>query len=314
MVTPPPEASVNTCILYWGIRGAGKRSCVEQVARKLRPDHRGEKREVATQSERGETYPMLPIELGKVGGVRTRIDMVVALGGSEHASLRRQLLERADGIVFVVDARPECVDANIASLEELRKGLEAGARHLEDTPLVMQYNKRDLADGYAIDEVQRRMQLGDIATIESVASEGTGVLEALSTISKMVVRALREQSLVLHDSEAELEEPAAPPAAFSAPLAMERAIRAEAGQPEAGSIDAEVLAAKTFFETSGEAMPLPAEDVANAPSLHIASVGEATRKDATTLRLPLVLSDEKGTTTRIELSIHIEAVIQDLQR
>ncbi|MFP8875805.1 MAG: GTPase domain-containing protein [Myxococcota bacterium] len=314
MATPPPEASVNTCILYWGIRGAGKRSCVEQVARKLRPEHRGEKREIATQSERGETYPVLPIELGKVGGVRTRIDMVVALGGSEHASLRRQLLDRADGVVFVVDARPECVEANIASFEELRKGLEAGARRLEDTPLVMQYNKRDLSDGYAIDEVHRRMQLGDVATIESVASEGTGVLEGLSTISKMVVRALREQSLVLHARESEIEEPASPPAAFSAPLAMERAIRAEAGQPEAGSIDAEVLAAQAFFETAGEAMPLPGEEVSNDPSLHIASVGEVTRKDATTLRLPLVLADEKGTSTRIELSISIEAVILDLQR
>ena len=75
MATPPPEASVNTCILYWGIRGAGKRSCLEQVASKLRPDHRGEKQEVPTRSERGETYPVLPIELGKVGGVRTRIDV-----------------------------------------------------------------------------------------------------------------------------------------------------------------------------------------------------------------------------------------------
>jgi len=314
MATPPPEASVNTCILYWGIRGAGKRSCLEQVASKLRPDHRGEKQEVPTRSERGETYPVLPIELGKVGGVRTRIDMVVALGGAEHASLRRQLLDRADGVVFVVDARPECTDANIAALEELRKGLEAGARRLEETPLVVQYNKRDLSDGYAIDEVHRRMQLGDVATIESVASEGSGVLEGLSTISKMVVRALREQSLVLHDREPEAEEAAAQPAAFSAPLAMERAIRSEAGQPEAGAIDSEVLAAQTFFEAGREAAPLPGHEVANDPSLHIVSVGEATQKDAATLRVPLVLGDEQGTSTRIELSIRIEAVIQDLPR
>ena len=178
----------------------------------------------------------------------------------------------------------------------------------------MQYNKRDLSDGYAIDEVHRRMQLGDVATIESVASEGSGVLEGLSTISKMVVRALREQSLVLHDREPEAEEAAAQPAAFSAPLAMERAIRSEAGQPEAGAIDSEVLAAQTFFEAGREAAPLPGHEVANDPSLHIVSVGEATQKDAATLRVPLVLGDEQGTTTRIELSIRIEAVIQDLPR
>jgi len=304
---------VNTCILYWGIQGAGKRTCVEEAARRLRPGHRGEKREIPTGNDPLESYPLLPIELGQVGGVRTRIDVTLAPGAAEHEPLRRRLLERADGIVLLVDARAESMPANIASLEELRKGLEAYGRQLEDTPLLVQFNKPDHSTQFAMGEALRRMQLVGATAVESVASEGRGVLEGLSTISKQVIRALREQSLVQRVSDPDFDTPAAGPAPFSASLAMERAIRAEAGQPEAESIDAELLAAESFFSAAENAERFPTESP-DRPALHIVSVGEATREDASTLRIPLVLGDAEGTTADIALSIRIETLNPDSPR
>jgi hypothetical protein len=38
----PDATEVNARILYWGIDGAGKRTTLDNVAAKLRPDHRGE--------------------------------------------------------------------------------------------------------------------------------------------------------------------------------------------------------------------------------------------------------------------------------
>jgi hypothetical protein len=56
-------ADVNARIVYWGIAGAGKRSNLQVIHSKLRPDHRGELREIATDLDPTETYATLPITL-----------------------------------------------------------------------------------------------------------------------------------------------------------------------------------------------------------------------------------------------------------
>ena len=142
---------VNARIVYWGIEGAGKRTSLEGVYRKLRPDHRGEMREVPTRFDPSVSYTVLPIELGDLGGLRTRIELVAVPGAPEHAPTRKQLLDQVDGIVFVVDCRRERAEENLTSLEELTKALEDYARSIDEIPFVVQYNKRDLADAYGAD-------------------------------------------------------------------------------------------------------------------------------------------------------------------
>ena len=156
----PESSEVNARILYWGIEGAGKRTNLRGVYAKLRPDHRGEMREVPTRLDPSIAYTVLPIELGEVASVRTRIELVAVPGSPEQAPMRKTLLDQVDGVVLVIDADPRRTPENAAMLEELRKGLADYARRLEDLPLVVQYNKRDLCDDYGIDELHRRLGLG----------------------------------------------------------------------------------------------------------------------------------------------------------
>jgi len=185
---------VNARIVYWGIAGAGKRSNLQVIHSKLRPDHRGELREIATDLDPTATYATLPISLGEVGGVRTQIEIVTVPGGEEQAPTRKQLLDQVDGVVFVVDTSPAQVDHNLAAFEELRSALTAYGRQLEEVPLVLQYNKRDLSDSYALEELHRKLQMQGVAAFEAVARDGTAVLQTLTTISKRVIRHLRERA------------------------------------------------------------------------------------------------------------------------
>ena len=111
---------VRTRIVYWGIEGAGKSTNVQVIHSKLRPDHRGELQTVPTRLDPTVTYDALPIELGQIGGVRTRIQILTVPGAAEHAPTRKQLLDQVDGVVFVVDTQPDRIEENISSLEELR--------------------------------------------------------------------------------------------------------------------------------------------------------------------------------------------------
>jgi signal recognition particle receptor subunit beta len=190
----PDPSAVNARIVYWGADGAGKRTNLRVIHAKLRPDHRGELRSVPTRLDPTVSYTTLPIELGEVGGVRTRIQVVAVPGEREHAPTRKQLLDRTDGVVLVLDARRERLGDNLASLEELRRALAAYGRRIEELPLVVQYNKRDAADPFALEDLHRKIGLRGVAAFEAVAKDGTGVLQTLTTISKRVIRNLRERT------------------------------------------------------------------------------------------------------------------------
>jgi signal recognition particle receptor subunit beta len=160
------------------------------------------------------TYDALPIELGQIGGARTRIQILTVPGAPEHEPTRKQLLDQVDGVVFVVDTQRDRIDENIASLEELRGALASYGRTLEETPLVVQYNKRDLSDPYALEELHRKLSMQNVAAFEAVATTGTGVLQTLTTISKRVIRHLRKRSAAEPETAAAPEsapvEPAKP--------------------------------------------------------------------------------------------------------
>src|SRR5262249_8713731 len=187
---------VNARIVYWGIEGSGKSTNLQAIHAKLRPDHRGRLEQLPTRLDPTAVYDRLPIELGEIAGVRTRIQIVAVPGASEHAPTRKQLLDRVDGVVFVVDARRERIDENVVAFEELRSALGAYGRRLEQVPLVVQYNKQDLSDPYVLEELHRKLDVRGAAVFEAVAREGAGVLQTLTTISKRVVRTLREKGVV----------------------------------------------------------------------------------------------------------------------
>jgi signal recognition particle receptor subunit beta len=332
------SSEVNARILYWGVDGAGKRTNLRGVFAKLRPDHRGSMREVPTRLDPSVTYSVLPIELGEVASVRTRIELVAVPGTPEQAPMRKQLLDQVDGVVLVVDADPGRAAENAALLEELRKGLADYARRLEDLPLVVQYNKRDLTDDYGIDELHRRLGLGNATVFEAVATEGRGILQTLSTISKKVMRALREENV-----GTEAPAPAAPPAQAARPApiplppplakperasdgetrvvsrppattarSLEDAILEETSRPDAIALDEELSSAESLLEAPWPDGELAAQGGARiGRDLVIVSVGAASRVDDKSVRVPIVLGDGLGETSTLLLTIRLDALVDE---
>jgi signal recognition particle receptor subunit beta len=190
--TRSEHREVNARIVYWGIEGAGKATNLRAIHAKLRPDHRGRLEAMPTRLDPSVCWYRLPIELGELAGVRTRIQIVAVPGGPEQAPTRKQLLDRVDGVVFVVDARRDRIDANAAALDELRAALGAYGRSLEQVPLVVQCNHQDESDPFVLEELHRKLDVRGAAVFEANAREGVGVLPTLTTISKRVVRHLRE--------------------------------------------------------------------------------------------------------------------------
>ena len=212
-------SEVNARILLWGIEGSGKTTTLETIHAKLREDLRGELRREPTRLDPTVQYEALPITLGEVGGVGTQIELVAVPGAPDQAMTRKQLLDEVDGIVLVLDCSPEKIRENGPALEELKKSLAAYGRRLDAFPLVLQYNKRDVADPFAIEDLHRQIGLDQAAVFETIATTGHGILPTLTTISKHVVRARRGSSGEIDpqvaaeaaQGAAAPETPAAPP-------------------------------------------------------------------------------------------------------
>jgi len=338
------ENAVNARILYWGISGSGKTTNLESIHRKLRADHRGEIQQEATLIDPTVEFESLAIELGEVGGMKTRIQMIAVPGGVDQAPTRKQLLDQVDGVVMVIDSRKDRIEENVASLTELSTMLQDYGRNLQDVPLVLQYNKRDLSDPYAIEALHRKLKVNGAAVFEAVATENSGVLQTLSTLSKHVVRSLRGRQFSAHaaaqappdDSLSGLQVPAEPieapaveavaavapePAVaevsltatqVSATMRMEDAILAESEHPDANIIDEIAASAQTALdipwgEHADEGEPLTAVQL--DPDFSIASVGEATRSGERGVRIPLVVSDKAGRRSRLVLSIRLDPLV-----
>jgi hypothetical protein len=313
MSRPSREAGeVNARILYWGSEGAGKSQNLRAAFVKLRPDHRGEIKQVPTRIDPTVGYEVLPIALGEIGGVRTQLELVAVPGQREQAPTRKQLLDQVDGVVLVADARAERAEANLAALRELRQGLAAYGRSLEQIPLVVQYNKRDLADPYAIEDLHRRLGLGQAPVFEAVATQGSGVLQTLSTISKRVIRALRDRGP--QPAPAGAPDPAGPGAPAPTPVErMERAILAEPAHPDAAEAAAAARGAEELLAPGWEAAAGEIERPSGArvgPDLTIVSVGEALRSGDREVVLPLVLGDASGQTSTLLLTLRLDAVVE----
>ncbi len=196
-------SDVNARILLWGIQGSGKTATLETIHTKLRADLRGDLRREPTRLDPTVTYEALPITLGEVGGVGAQIELIAVPGAEDQAMTRKQLLDEVDGLVLVLDCSPERIGSNQASIEELRTSLEAYGRSLDTFPVVLQYNKRDIADPFAIEDLHRRIGLDQSAVFETIATTGHGVLATLTTISKHVVRARRGSSQKIEPATAE---------------------------------------------------------------------------------------------------------------
>jgi hypothetical protein len=257
--------------------------------------------------------------------------------------------------VLVVDSQADRVEENAAILDELRKGLADYARSFDDLPLVVQYNKRDLSDDYVIDELHRRLELGNATVFESVAVEGTGVLQALSTISKKVIRSLRGQSLQA-ESPVDASKPASVAEVTSPDVAgfdsepaddlledspmlagdalepvegvgrgpalevssqdLEEAILSEGEDLDEGATQlvADVQQAQNLLDPPWHHRADSLEPPLGARigrELTIVSVGEATRADERSVRVPLVLGDGQGETSTLVLTVRLDPLLDE---
>jgi signal recognition particle receptor subunit beta len=229
-------------IVYYGPGLCGKTTNLSHIYSKTAPGSRGEMVSLETETDRTLFFDLLPLEVGKVGGFRTRLQLYTVPGQVFYNTTRKLVLKGVDGIVFVADSQRPMADANIESLRNLEDNLRELGLDLDSLPLVLQYNKRDLKNILRVDELNEALNTGaGKEYFEAIAVQGDGVFETLKAITKSTLKSLRRR-MAAQESAPALAAPAggvvSPVRSFSP-----AALSAAAEQGLAASADREPVAA-----------------------------------------------------------------------
>jgi len=150
-----------------------------------------------TETDRTLFYDLLPLDVGVIGGFKTRLQLYTVPGQVFYNTTRKLVLKGVDGIVFVADSQRPMKEPNVESLRNLRENLAEIGVSLEATPRVFQYNKRDLANILTLEELNDDLNPGGaVEWYEASARNGTGVFETLKAISKLTLRSLKGRMAV----------------------------------------------------------------------------------------------------------------------
>ncbi|MCK5785437.1 MAG: gliding-motility protein MglA [Candidatus Sabulitectum sp.] len=196
MATVSYSAKEIDCkIVYAGPGLSGKTTNVKYIHGQVASDSRGKLISLAAGNDRTLFFDFLPLDSGEINGFKIRLHLYSVPGQAMYSDSRRLILQGVDGLVFVADSQKSRMDANIASLRDLKENLLGQKR--KGVSLVLQCNKRDLPDAIPVSEIVKELGLSRVACLDAVASEGKGVFETLRRVSRMVIGRLHRQFEIL---------------------------------------------------------------------------------------------------------------------
>jgi signal recognition particle receptor subunit beta len=185
--TDDVEQDLHCKIVYYGPALCGKTANLTFIHGKAPAATRGELLKLPTDTERTLFFDYLPLSFGKIGGRNVRFHIYSVPGQRSYESTRASLLDKVDGIVFVVDSGRSKFQDNVNSYSEMRRILSSLGRELSSVPLVIQFNKRDVPDAVPTPILDARLNGTNAPNAIAIASRGVGVIPTLRAISRLVL-------------------------------------------------------------------------------------------------------------------------------
>jgi len=265
---------ITAKIVYYGPGLCGKTTNLQFVYDSLPSNNKSKMLSLATKTDRTLFFDFLPLDLGKIRGMRTKLQLYTVPGQVYYNSTRQLVLKGADGIVFVADSQDFALDANQESLQNLEDNLKRQGIRLREIPIVLQYNKRDLPNALPVVELNAELNKLSAPSFESVATSGLGVEETLKGITQLVLAHLVKKYGMEGSEPLDINILNAPPPSQPAKDSLwddddDQPFSSAPSSPPAHSLPAAAPARESEFEldygTSDDNIPLVATELLPQP-------------------------------------------------
>ena len=193
------KKEVECKIVYYGPGRCGKTTNLEYVFKNSRKLMTNEMVSIKTKGDMTIFFDFVPMEVGRIKGLDVRIQLYTVPGQVKYNSTRKLVLKGVDGVVFVADSLKIRRERNILSLKNLSENLKSYGLNIMTIPLVLQYNKRDLAEEglplSSIEEMEKTFNRQLKApSFAASAVNGQGVNDTLKACLIRTLQSLREKA------------------------------------------------------------------------------------------------------------------------
>ena len=182
---------MTTKIVYYGPGLCGKTTNLNTIYGRTSQKARGEMVSLNTETDRTLFFDLLPLDVGMVGGFKTKLQLYTVPGQVFYNSTRKLVLKGVDGIVFVADSQVPMLDANKESLQNLSDNLKELGLNIGDIPMVFQWNKRDLKNVVPVPVLEAELNPKGHLSFQTIAQDGTGVFETLRGITRLALTQIK---------------------------------------------------------------------------------------------------------------------------
>jgi len=173
-------------LVYYGPAQSGKTTNLLCLHDQLNQDGRGELMLLDTSEDRTIYFDLLPFFYVSPSGMKIKLKVYTVPGQVRHDATRKAVLQRADGVVFVADSQNSQMNGNFVSFDNLEQNLAMVGLDIERTPLVVQFNKRDLStDIISEDGIRAVWGPTGLPVFMASALRGWGVQETFRTILEL---------------------------------------------------------------------------------------------------------------------------------
>ncbi len=191
---------IQVKIVYYGPGRCGKTTNLLYVNQKMNARFMGKMISIDTRGDKTLFFDFLPLSLGAIRGFNIRVQLYTVPGQVLYNESRKMVLKGVDGVVFVADSMEVQQLPNKESLQNLRENLQEDNLNLDELPLVIQYNKRDLEgsvipvlDKATLDRDLIEIFQNPVPAVMASALQGTGVFETLREISKITLKSVHQK-------------------------------------------------------------------------------------------------------------------------
>ncbi len=179
------KREINAKIVYVGPNLSGKTTILQHIYRKLKPEFRGKIKSMNLQNDKMMFFDFQPAQQRELDGYRVKFHVYTLVGNVSQSSSWKMVIKGADGVVFVADSSSNRVIANVECFQNLKEILCSYS--LNDIPIVLQCNKRDLPDVLPLEDMSLTLTGEATPVFPSIASKGEGVLEGIFSLTKNIL-------------------------------------------------------------------------------------------------------------------------------